>query len=128
MRVWACYSKIINLICSEKSLLPNYKVSLGKAFVILLKKVTDYKCEYVCSIRFLFSVKSPNGSWSLDQISLDLFSRSKVFKLIFGTRSNYFSFFTRSKDFGTRSKVLIMEFLAFKTFNLVKKFASFFWH
>ena len=68
------------------------------------------------------------GSWSLDQISLDLFSRSKVFKLIFGTRSNYFSFFTRSKDFGTRSKdfgtrskVLKALFCIIKTFDLVPK-------
>ena len=30
--------------------------------------------------------------------------------------------------FGTRLKVLIMVFLAFKTLDLVKKVASFFWH
>jgi hypothetical protein len=29
-------------------------------------------------------------------------------------------------DFGTRSKVLIMVFLTFKTFDLVKKVASYF--
>jgi hypothetical protein len=31
-------------------------------------------------------------------------------------------------DFGTRSKVLIMVFLALKAFDLVKKVASSFWH
>jgi hypothetical protein len=47
------------------------------------------------------------GSWSLDQISLDLFTRSKV-SYNFGTRSKVY-FGTRSKvsnNFGTRSKVL----------------------
>jgi hypothetical protein len=54
------------------------------------------------------------GSWSLDQISLDLFSRSKV-SLKFGSRLNVF-FGTWSNVliiltvFGTRSKVLIMVF------------------
>ena len=67
-------------------------------------------------------------SWSLDRISLDLFSRSKV-SLKFGSRSKLF-FGSRSKVliifdcFGTRSKGLIMEFLAFKTFDLVIKIAS----
>ena len=75
------------------------------------------------------------GSWSLDRISLDLFSRSKV-SVKFGTRSNAI-FVTRSKvllmnffilsvdqiifHFGTRSKVLIMVFWALKTFDQVPK-------
>ena len=69
----------------------------------------------------------PCGSWSLDPISLDLFSRSKVFKLIFGTRSNYFSFFTRSKDFGTRLKVLKGKNIIIRTFDLVPKKNLQFW-
>ena len=56
------------------------------------------------------------GKWSLDRIALDQTTRSKVFFINFGTRPK--------KCFGTRSKVLIMVFLAFKTFDLVKKVAS----
>ncbi len=53
--------------------------------------------------------------------NFNLFSRSKVFKLIFGTRSNYFSFFTRSKDFGTGLKVLKAKNTIIRTFDLVPK-------
>ena len=75
------------------------------------------------------------GIWSLDWMALDRNTRSKVF-VNFGTRSNAI-FGTRLKvllieclfgtglkvfiNFVTRSKVLIMVFLAFKTFDLVPK-------
>jgi hypothetical protein len=89
------------------------------------------KQENLQKYKSFFSIFSKHdlvGTWSLDQISLDLFSRSKV-SLKFGSRSKLF-FGSRSKVliifdcFGTRSKVLIMEFLAFKTFDLVIKIAS----
>ena len=62
-----------------------------------------------------------NGKHSLDRISLDLFTWSKV-SVKFGVWSKlFFSLDQISLDLFTWSKVLIMEFWAFKTFDQVPK-------